>query len=115
MASGSDASPSRHREKRSKHNQDLTESSWLTGRTKASCPRDAASVHGRGCGARAHGAQAQDPPPLVGATAREFIPGLGDVPICDPTEEALDQEGRTIADDVCTLTPPSGPGYFGIS
>ena len=38
-----------------------------------------------------------------------------DVPVVDPTEEALDQEGRTIAEDVRTMTPPSGPGYFGIS
>ena len=47
--------------------------------------------------------------------AREFILGLGDVPIIDPTEEALDQAGRTIAADVCIMTPPSGLGYFGAS
>ena len=50
----------------------------------------------------------------VGAAAREFIPGLGDVPTVDPDEEALDQEGWTIADDVCTMAP-FALGYFGIS
>ena len=47
--------------------------------------------------------------------AQEFVLGLGDVPIIDPTEEALDQAGRTIAADVCTMNPPSGLGYFGVS
>ena len=47
--------------------------------------------------------------------AQEFVPGLGDVLVIDPTEEALDQVGRTIADDVCTMTPPSGLGYFRVS
>ena len=52
---------------------------------------------------------------MVGAAAQEFILGLGDVPVYDPAEEALDQEGRTIAMDVYTMTPPSGPGHFGVS
>ena len=43
------------------------------------------------------------------------MPGIGVVPVVDPAEEALDQEGRTIAEDVCTMTPPSGPSYFGVS
>ena len=36
------------------------------------------------------------------------------MPIVDPAEEALDQEGRTIVEDVCTMTP-SAPGYFGVN
>ena len=36
------------------------------------------------------------------------------MPVVDPAEEALDQEGRTIAKDVCTMIP-STPGYFGVS
>ena len=72
-----------------------------------SFPRDAAGGHV----AHAH-AQAQAPALPVGAAAREFIPNTGDVPVVDPTEEALDQEGRTIAKDVYTMTP-SALGYFG--
>ena len=44
----------------------------------------------------------------------KFILGLGDVPAINPAEEALDQEGWTIADDVCTMIP-FALGYFGIS
>ena len=36
------------------------------------------------------------------------------MPIVGPAEEDLDQEGRTIAKDVCTMTP-STLGYFGVS
>ena len=36
------------------------------------------------------------------------------MPIVDPAEEALGQEGRTITEDVCTMTP-SALGYFGVS
>ena len=46
--------------------------------------------------------------------SQEFVLGLGDVLAVDLTEEALDQEGRTIGDDVCTMTPLA-LGYFGIS
>jgi hypothetical protein len=53
MASDSDVSPPPRREKRSKHNQDPTVSSWPTGRTMASCPRDATSARGRGRASRA--------------------------------------------------------------
>ena len=34
--------------------------------------------------------------------------------VVDPAEEALNQEGRTIAEDVYTMTP-SALGYFGVS
>ena len=102
MASSGDASPPHRSEKHSKWPQDLAAPSWPTKCTKASLCRDVAG--GRGAHARA---QAQALP--VGATAREFILGLGDVPTIDPTEE-----GQTIADDVCTMTPLAS-GYFGIS
>ena len=81
MASGSDATPPHRHEKRSKHNHDPAASSWLTRRNKASCPRDAAGVRGRGRSARARGTLAQGPPPLVGAAAREFIPGIEMCPL----------------------------------
>ena len=110
MASSGDASPPHCSEKRSKRTQDPAASSQLTRRTKASLSCDAVGGHG----AHAHAARAQAQAPLVGATALEFVPGLGDVPTVDPAEEALDQEGQTIADNVCTMTP-SALGYFGIS
>jgi len=110
MASSGDASPPHHSEKSSKRTQDPTASSWPTAHTKASLYHDAIGGHG----ARAHAAHAQAQAPPVGAATRVFIPGLGDVPTIDPAKEALDQEGRTIADDVCTMTPLA-LGYFGIS
>jgi len=88
MASSGDDSPPRHSEKRSKKNNDLTASSRLTGRTKASLPHDAAS--GRGGHAHAACAQTQAPASPVGAAAWEFIPSLGDVPAIDPAKKALD-------------------------
>ena len=89
MVSSGDASPPRRSEKRSKRTQDPTASSRPIGRTKASLSCDATGGHGA-C-ARAARAQAQALP--IGAITREFIPGLGDVPTINPTEEALDQEG----------------------
>jgi len=113
MASSGDDTPPCHSEKRSKKNNDTTTSSCPTGRTKASLPCDAAGGHGAcACAARA---QTQALAPPIGAAAQEFIPGLGDVPAIDPAEEAFDQEERTIAEDVCTMTPPFGSGYFGIN
>ena len=89
MASSGDASPPRRSEKHSKRTQDSVASSRPTRRTKASLSHDA--VGGRGAHAHAAHAQAQAPP--IGATAREFFPGLGDVPTVDLAEEALDQDG----------------------
>ena len=112
MASSGDDTPPHRSEKCSKQNQDHAESSRTTGHSKASLPRDAAGGHG--AHARAARAQAQALASPVGAVGQEFVPGIGDVPIVDPTEESLDQEGRTIAEDVCTMTP-SALGYFGVS
>ena len=109
MAFSSDDTPPCRSEKHSKKNNDPTRSSCPPRCTKASLPRDAAGGHG------AHArAQAQALASLAGAAAREFIPGIGDVPVVGLAEEALDQEGRTIAEDVCTMTP-SAQGYFGVS
>ena len=110
MASSSDDTPLHRSEKRSKKNNDTAATSRSTGRTKASLSHDATG--GRGAHARAVRAQAQAPP--VGVAAREFVPSLGDVLAVNPADEALDQEGRTIADDVRTMTP-SAPSYFVIS
>ena len=110
MASSSDDTPPCRSEKRSKKNNDPVASSRPTRHTKASLPHDATC----GRGGRACAAHAQTQAPPVGAAAREFVLGLGDVPAVDPAKEALDQEGQTIADDVCTMTP-SALGYFGIS
>ena len=112
MASSGDDTPPHHSEKRSKRTQDPTASSRLTGCTKASLSCDAAGGHGaRACAARA---QAPALVPPIGAAAREFVPGISDVPVVDPDEEALVQEGRTIDKDVYTMTP-SALGYFGVS
>ena len=74
MAFGSDDSPPRHHEKRSKQNNDLAGSSKPSGHTKAAYPHDAVGARGRGHASRAEDAQAQapaqafaDPPPHVGA------------------------------------------------
>ena len=86
-------SPSRHREKRSKKNQDYAAIPKPSGRTKASYK------HGGAGGSHAarhrddQGSSAAVPPP-----APAFV---GDMPIVDEEEEALDCAGGTIA------APPS--------
>lgn len=120
MASGSDDSPPHHQDKRSKKNNDPTGSFKPSGRTKVACPCDAASARGRGRGAHARGAQAStqapaDPPPYVGAIAWDRVPGIGRILATNMTEEALDQEGRTIDPEVCPRTPPRGIIQFGES
>ena len=101
-------SPSRHKEKRSKHNQDRATAPKPTSRTKAAYPRDGASgfraqaksAHGRG----AQGSAAIPPPPPARAFAR-------DDPIVDAKEEALERAGRTIVAEVMS-TPSQGPGFL---
>jgi len=90
-------SPSRHREKRSKKNQDRAAVPKPPGHTKASYARGGAG------GSRAarrcvdQGSSATAPPPAPAS--------VGDVPIVDAEEEALEHAGRTIAaPPVCTLT-----------
>ena len=57
MASGSDESPPRRHEKRSKKNQDPTDTSKPSGYTKATWSHDVGGARGRGRAARARGDQ----------------------------------------------------------
>ena len=101
-------SPSRHKEKRSKHNQDRATAPKPTSRTKAAYPRDGASgfraqaksAHGRG----AQGSATVPPPPPV----RAFV---GDDSIVDAEEEALERPGHTIVTEVMS-TLSRGPVFF---
>ena len=101
-------SPSRRKEKRSKHNQDRAATPKLTGHTKAAYPHDGAGgFHTQAKRARGHGAQglaAVPPPP----SARAFA---GDDPIVDAEEEALERPGRTIVTEVMS-TLSRGPVFF---
>ena len=103
-----DGSPSRHKEKRSKHNQDRTVPPKRTGHTKVAYPRDVAGgSRAQAKRARGHGAQglaAVPPPPLACA----FV---GDDPIVDAEEEALERAGHTIVVEVTSI-PCHGPGFF---
>ena len=51
----------------------------------------------------------------MGATAWQFVLGIRDVTVTDPTEDALDQAGHTIDLEVCPRTPPNGIISFGES
>ena len=108
MASGSDDSRPHHQEKWSKKNNDPTDTFKSSGHTKVACPHDVASAHGHGRGAHAHGAQASSQalanPPCSGAIAWDWVPGIGRILATNMTEEALDQEGRTIDAKVCPRT-----------
>ena len=89
------SSPSRHREKRSKKNKDCAAVPKPPGCTKASYkhggPAGSRAARGRGD----QGSSATVPPP-----APAFV---GDMPIVDEAEEALERARRTIA------TPPFAP------
>ena len=94
-------SPSRHQEKHSKKNQDHAIVPKPPGRTKASYSRGGAGGScGRGHGCGDQGSSAAFPPP-----APAFV---GDMPIVDEAEEALDRAGRTIATPPIR-TPTRGP------
>ena len=93
-------SPSRHREKHSKKNQDRAAVPKPPGHTKASYSRGGA---GGSCAARRHddqGASAAAPPPALAP--------IGDVPMVDEEEEALERAGCTIATPPIR-TPTRGP------
>ena len=111
MASSGDDSPPRRQEKRSKRTQDPAGSSRPFGRTKAVLRLGGDRARGRGARGRGQGAD----PPFVGAARTEFVPDIGNVPVVPAAEEALQQEGQTIAPDVCPRTPPSGHSFFPIS
>jgi len=94
------SSPSCHREKRSKKTQDHAAVPKPPGRTKASYSHGGA---GGSRAARGHGVQGSSaviPPPALA-----FV---GDMPIVDEAEEALDRAGRTIATPPIH-TPTRGP------
>jgi len=111
MASSDDDSPPRRQEKRSKRTPDPVVSSQPSGRTKAVLRLGGDRARGRGARGRGQGAD----PPFVGAARTEFVPDIGNVLVVPAAEEALQQEGQTIAPDVCPRTPPSGPSFFPIS
>ena len=97
-------SPSHHKEKQSKKNQDRATVPEPSGRTKAAFPRAGAGgpcAAGGGSRAAHHrddqGSSATAPPPALAP--------VGDVPMVDEEEEALEHAGRTIAaPPVRTLT-----------
>ena len=101
-------SPSCHKEKRSKHNQDHATAPKPTGHTKAAYPRDGAggsrAQAKRACGRGAQGSATVPPPPPVHAFA-------GDDLIVDAKEEALERACRTIVIEVMS-TPCRGPSFF---
>ena len=95
-------SPSRHQEKRSKKNQDRATVPKLSGRSKVACK------HGGAGGSHAthrrddQGSSAAAPP--LGPTP------VGDVPMVDEEEEALDRARCTIAAP-STRTSTHGPRF----
>ena len=94
-------SPSRHQKKHSKKNQDGATIPKPSGRTKAACKR------GAGGGSRA----AHHHDDQGASTAAPPAPApVGDVPMVDEEEEALDHAGRTIAAPP-THTPTRGSGF----
>ena len=94
--------PSRHKEKRSKKNQDRAAVPKPSARTKVAYPHASA---GGSCAARHRGDQGSSavaPPPAPAS--------VGDVLIVDAEEEDLEHAGRTIAaPPIRTLT--HGPGF----
>ena len=105
MASHANDSPRRRKEKRSKRNQDRTAAPKPSGCTKVACPHDGASgsrARAAACGHSGQGSAAA-PPHL----ARAFV---GDDPIVDKEEEALEHTGRTITTQILH-TPCSGPTF----
>ena len=94
------SSPSRHREKRSKKTQDRAAVPKPPGRTKASYSRGGAGGSRAARGRGVQGSSAVVPPPALA-----FV---GDMPIIDEAEEALDHAGCTIATPPIR-TPTRGP------
>ena len=101
-----DSSPSRRQEKRSKHNQDRTAAPKPSGHTKAAYPHDGAGGSRAQAAARGHSGQGSSAT-APSQPARAFV---GDDPIVDDEEEALERAGRTIAPEVMS-TPYRGPGF----
>ena len=96
-------SPSRRKEKRSKKNQDPTAAPRPSGHTKVACPRT--SVGG------SHVAHRRDDQGSLTAAPPPAPASVGDVPVVDDEEEALERAGRTIAAPP-VHTPTRGPGFI---
>ena len=96
-------SPSRRKEKRSKHNQDRAAAPQLTGRTKVTCPRTGA---GGSRATRHHDGQGSS----TEASSHQARAYVGDDPILDE-EEALEHAGRTIVVPPIR-TPCLRPGFI---
>ena len=94
------SSPSRHQEKRSKKNQDRAAVPKPPGRTKVSYKRGGPTGSRAARGRGDQGSSAAVPPPALA-----FV---GDMPIVDEAEEALEHAGCTIATPPLR-TPPRGP------
>ena len=84
-----DGSPLRHKEKRSKKNQDHVAVPRPSSRTNAACPRAGAGGSRVARRRDEQGSSAAAPPPAPAS--------VGDVPIIDAEEEALELAGHTIA------------------
>ena len=97
-----DGSPSRHKEKRSKKNQDHAAVPRPSGRTKVSYQRGGAGGSRTARRCVDQGSSTAAPP-----AALAFV---GDMPIVDEEEEVLDHAGRTIAAPP-THTPTRGLGF----
>ena len=95
-------SPSRHKEKRSKKNQERTAVPRPSGRTKAS--------YQRGGAGGSHAARRRDDQGSSTAAPPPTPAFVGDMPIVDEEEEALERAGHTIAAPV-TRTLTRGPGF----
>ena len=96
-------SPSCRQEKRSKRNQDCIAVAKPTGRTKAVCPCTGAegSRAARHCDGQGS---------FVVASSHQADAYVGDDPIVDDEEEALERASHTIAAPP-TCTPTHGPGF----
>ena len=100
-------SPSCHKEKRSKKNQDRAAVPKPSGRTKAAYPHaGAGGPHAAAGGSRARHRDDQGP----SAAAPPAPAFVGDVPIVDAEEEALERASHTIAAP-STHTPTHGLGF----
>ena len=96
-------SPSCHKEKRSKKNQDPTTVPRSSGPTKVACPHTGAGGSHVARRRDDQGSSAVAPPPTPAS--------VGDVPVVDAEEEALERAGHTIAIPPIH-TPCHGPGFI---
>ena len=90
------SSPSRHKEKRSKKNQDCAAVPKPSGHTKAAYPcAGAGGPHAAGGGSRAARRRVNQGTSVVAPSPAPI--SIGNVPVVDAEEEALEHVGRSIA------------------